>query len=234
MKRWCLWIDVEGFSSMPLNRGAILLRELAYDLFRIGSGYIEEGCLFVHQFGDGFIITPYGLESVLDRAVPMAVALMRSAATRGGYMRAAISAGEMADVVGWHHKELRDLRENGRLVFGTGPGVMTINPVLGEGLINAHRLSGKKPRGPQLLVDCEVDPVKADPQVPIIDQSEHHVAIDWIRSGLPQAEAFVQLLLGRQPTTNELCARLALYISQETTLNPEWKDGARLLLGTAA
>lgn len=138
----------------------------------------------------------------------------------------------MADIVGWHHNEIRNLREHGQIVLGTGPGNMTINPVLGEGLINAHRLAGKKPRGPQLLVDCETDVVRADSRIQVLDRHEHHIAIDWIRSDTPLTGSFLDHLLHRRPTVDELRGRLTQYIMQEQDLSPEWKDGARALITT--
>src|SRR5580658_6776097 len=65
-QHWALWIDIEGFSEFyDEDRAPSLLSDLALDLYKIGCGYCdgyvgnefrERKAIFVHQFGDGFIL----------------------------------------------------------------------------------------------------------------------------------------------------------------------------------
>ncbi len=79
--RWSLFIGLEGFSALWAHETHVLvsLGELMRGTFRIGTrtypGEVDR--LFVHQLGDGFLITSNFHEEQLDRAVCIAIALMR-------------------------------------------------------------------------------------------------------------------------------------------------------------
>jgi hypothetical protein len=61
----------------------------------------------------------------------------------------------MANISGCLSEEIQTIRDHSHLELGSG--LMTIQTVLGEGLVNAYGLWGSKPRGPHLLVDCKME-----------------------------------------------------------------------------
>ncbi|MBA4090240.1 MAG: hypothetical protein C0494_06570 [Sphingobium sp.] len=98
-KRWSIWIDIEGFSTLweRGNKAVFGLNALMEGIYRIGSDvYHDDGeRLFAHQFGDGFIIVADFHESELDRCTAIAVALMRHVSRAGCLARAAIAEGSL-------------------------------------------------------------------------------------------------------------------------------------------
>lgn len=239
-----MWIDIEGFSEFyDEDRAPSLLSDLALDLYKIGCGYgngyvgdefRERKAIFVHQFGDGFILGSF-YEPALDRPMAIAIAALRSTALRGGFARAAISFGELAGVAGCHHKEIREQvdKEGETFTLGFGPGKMSISPVMGEGLIRANKLSSDRrmPRGPQLLVDARIESMLNGIQGKWDElfRDKNGIAIDWIRAEIPLADQILDGIKERKPSPNVLVGALQLYMAHNE-LCDSWKEGAELLI----
>lgn len=180
--RWSIWIDIEGFSSLyPEREQEALMRlgSLMSALYRIGSKVFvkPQERLFIHQFGDGFIVVSEFEESTPDRPVALAIAVMRHVLCAGGIAKAAVSAGTFADVRSQYPAEIHDALAD-RQHPVVGEGIMTIMPVMGSALVNAHKLSSKC-HGGVLLVD-----VNKFHERLALDTSEicGVQCIDWIHS----------------------------------------------------
>ncbi|HUJ09378.1 MAG TPA: hypothetical protein VL171_05070 [Verrucomicrobiae bacterium] len=241
-QRWALWIDLEGFSEFHAeDRAPSLLSDLAFDLYEIGCGYCDNAdrdgiAVFVHQFGDGFILYPFNYEHSLERPVAVAVAAMLATASRGGWLRTAISYGGLSDVVGWHHKEIQEcVRREKNLAFtlGAGPGKMIITPVMGEGLIRAYGLSHRRdqPRGPQLLVDRKLETRLEGINGKLLElqRDDQCIVIDWLRSELPLAKKLLGAIHSTVPPADTLVQKLRRYLT-DNPLRQDWKDGADMLI----
>jgi hypothetical protein len=237
MEKWSLWIDLEGFSHYYLScqggKALRLLSSLMLDLYKIGTKIYQddENRLFIYQFGDGFIVCPYIGDATLVRPISVAIALMQSLASKDGFARAAISQGEIADVVSCYQKEITDNLKDGSVPLGRG--IMTINPVLGDALINAHNLSMSNPKGPRLLLDIKMKSnleAVAKNNVIIIDQYNDHVGIDWVRSKTKLAEDILNVISVDRPSEEILVKKIKDYISGNQNLNEEWKNSAEKLI----
>src|SRR5262245_65364511 len=109
-------------------------------ILAIGSGRESPNRIFAYQIGDGFIIVGEFIRHSLEEPIAIAILLMRQIALAGGIGRAAVSEGDLADVVGCYPKEIREATRRSHGAFPLGGGVMTIFPVMGTALINAYRL----------------------------------------------------------------------------------------------
>jgi hypothetical protein len=136
----------EGRSN-PVSLGQMMLA-----IHRVGTHVYPSppDRLFAHQTGDGFVIQSDFNESSPLRALSIAVVVLRHVASTGRYARAAISEGEIADIVGCYPKEVRDdqVRDG---VVSLREGLMTLFSV-GMGLIRSVKTNKIGPRGPLLLL----------------------------------------------------------------------------------
>ncbi len=154
MKRWCIYIDILGFSELWKGdecQALHSLRELMRAIYRIGAKAYPEGPerLFAHQMGDGFaIVSEFGEES-LERPIAVAIALMRCVADTGTLAAAAIAEGDHADITACYPREVTDSTNSG--IVPLGRGLMTLSKVMGTAFIRAYRLHGDPP-GPFLTV----------------------------------------------------------------------------------
>jgi hypothetical protein len=201
------------------------------------SGDQEGVGIFAHQFGDAFILYSFNYESTLDRPIAIAIAALRSTASRGGFARASVSFGGMSDVAGWHHQEIQQrVRQGGEtFAFGFGPGKMSVTRVMGEGLIHAHKLSQKgMPRGPQLLVDVRIESMLkgVHGEWGELFRDENGIAIDWIRARIPLADRILDGIKVGKPSPDMLVGALQHYIASNE-LRRSWKEGAEMLIRAA-
>jgi hypothetical protein len=144
------------------------------------------------------------------RRIVLVVVLALSAAFLTA--RAAISIGEMADITSCLSEEIRSVREHSHLRLGAG--VMTIQTVIGEGLVNAYKLSREHPKGPQLLVDKQMAERLVEFSMTQLCGSEKAIFVDWIRPELPIVKEILRRI-GRPATNSDkLLANLKDYISQ--------------------
>lgn len=234
MKQWSLFIDIEGFSKIyqaEKAKACKLLRGLMLDLYNIGTRIYPDysNRLFIHQFGDGFIICPNPCDLNLVRPLSIAIALMQAIALRGGFARAAISHGEMADILGWYPKEIRDNLEDNHIVR-LGLGIMTIIPVMGDALINAYSLSKSEPKGPRLLLDRELKRQIKDIRISIIDRYDDHIGIDWIHSEISLVNDIHNKIDMNPPSSKDLEEIIRNYIKNNNKLPCEWKKSAESLI----
>lgn len=99
-RRWSIWIDIEGFSTLwdRGNKAILGLRAAMEGIYQIGTRiyHADPDRLFAHQFGDGFIIVADFHEPQLDRCAAIAIALMRHVSGA----RPAIAEGAFADISG--------------------------------------------------------------------------------------------------------------------------------------
>ncbi|MSR46097.1 MAG: hypothetical protein EXS13_03375 [Planctomycetes bacterium] len=187
MQRWSIYIDIEGFSSRYDAQPSSLhaLSAIMEGIFFIGRRCYPEpdDRLFAHQLGDGFIISgDFGRES-LAQPVAVAVALMRHALLGGGAARAAISEGELADVVACYPKIVYDAMDaNHHGAVRLGAGLMTLFPVMGTGLINAYRLLDRcrDAKGSLLLLDRSMR-AQLPSGVPV-RELESALSLDWLHA----------------------------------------------------
>ena len=189
MKRWCIYIDILGFSHFWKGdecQALHSLRELMRAIYRIGTkAYPEEPeRLFAHQMGDGFaIVSEFGEES-LERPIAIAIALMRCVAATGTLAASAIAAGDHADITGCYPSEVRDSSCDG--VVRLGRGLMTLSKVMGTAFIRAYGLHGD-PSGPFLAVSAnhrDRIPVGVTVRSTESRKGESLLSIDWVRTEL--------------------------------------------------
>ena len=230
MKRWCIFIDILGFSKLwGCNECQALhsLRELMRAIYRIGIDVYPEvpERLFVHQMGDGFaIVSEFGEES-LKRPISIAIALMRCVADTGTFAAAAIAKGDHADITGCYPREVTDGSCNG--IVRLGRGLMTLSKVMGNAFIRAYRLHNAAPPGPFLTVS--EDHLNCVPRcLPVQTiKGKPLLSIDWIR-----AES--ALLSGIQLKADistaspcELVRKIQDYCEQYVPIRKKWKCSLR-------
>jgi hypothetical protein len=219
MERWCIYIDMQGFSALYDKEDQILwsLGQMMLAIHRIGTHVYpsEPDRLFAHQTGDGFVIQSDFHESSPLRAISIAVVILRHVASTGRYARAAISEGEMADIVGCYPKEVRDTQvEHG--VISLGHGLMTLTSVMGMGLIRSFKANNSGPRGPLLLLDPRFR-TRLSENVPtqLTDKSDDApLSVDWIHINLPLVQ-WIQSKASLSPISPaEIEKRLIKYCQQ--------------------
>ena len=185
-KRWSIWIDLEGFKSLLGSQSARAiggLRELMEALFRIGAFVFPEPVerLFIHQFGDGFVVVSDFQEDSADRPISICVALMRHLLSKGFVAKAAISTGDFGDISGCYPTIVRKNASSERHVLHIGSGIMTIQTIMGSALINAYAISDQC-KGSVLLLDISrFLTVSSD----IIMLSGAPALVDWIHTEFP-------------------------------------------------
>lgn len=230
---WALWVDIEGFSSLyrdATGSKAIWgLHGLMKDLYRIGHHvYPGEGeRLFIHQAGDGFIMESDFGDMDLLRPLAIGTALLRAALMRGRCLKIGIGLGTLADVKGCYPRELMENFEDGGVSIGAG--IMTIFPVMGEGLVDAHSVSGKA-SGPLLITRRDLLDTIPDEGLPKIVYREH-IEIDWIHADFPEAER-IQDKLGCKGNPATYATQLRSYVDADgnKSLPDPWRKSAELLI----
>ncbi len=221
--RWSIWIDVEGFSALyRVNeaRAIQVLGELMESLFNIGTTVFSRSPdrLFIHQFGDGFVIVSDFPEARPDRPIAVCLAVMRHLLIRGIVTKAAISGGGFSDV-GSRYPETVLKASKDRRHVNLGEGLMTIIPVMGTALITAHKLAAQR-SGAVLLLDplifAEVpSDVSIQPGLPAV--------VDWVHSNRPQVVEICQAagLINVEAPIAEACLRRYIHANR-TKLSKEW------------
>jgi hypothetical protein len=182
--RWSIWIDIEGFSSLyqvDQSRAIFALGFLMEAIFLIGSKIYPKAPerLFVHQFGDGFVIVSDFPEASAERPIAIAICLMRHLIAAGIACKSGIACGGFADVSGCYPQVVLEQVSNGHLV-NVGEGLMTITPVMGTTLIASHKLSGKRKGAVLLLHDACFTTI---PEGIVVRKAEYST-VDWVHSNL--------------------------------------------------
>lgn len=229
MERWSIYIDVEGFSaiySKDKAKALFTLCVLSKYLFRIGSRIYpsEIERLYVHQLGDGFVIVSDFPEKNLERPISIAIALMQIILLNGGAARAGISHGGFADILGCYPDEIRDnLSSDGYLRLGAG--IMTIFQLMGDALINSHKLAQKSPKGPCIFIDPNL--INYIPQsVTLVPKKKRDIlSIDWIHSNNPTLKKIYSGIGERIVSPDVFESLLNEYI-KSNQLSDEWIQNA--------
>ena len=229
--RWMIWVDLEGFGHLYRagedNKALWALRGLMRDLFRVGKElYPGEGeRLFIHQVGDGFIVEPDFGDVDLLRPLAIGIALHRAALLRGSCLKVGIGLGTLADVQGCYPEEIMNEQQDGAIRIGAG--LMTVFPVMGDGLVDAHAVS-EKASGPLLLVRGDLADALPKEGASIIQYSSHF-EVDWIHVGLAEVASILKTL-GLNPTSEQLEEKLREYLDSYGSIRNEWRKSAELLL----
>ena len=236
MKRWCIFIDILGFSKLwESNEYQALhsLRELMRAIFRIGTRvYPEEPQrLFVHQMGDGFAIVSEFREESLERPIAIAIALMRCVATTGAFAAAAIAEGEHADITGCYPREVTENTDNG--IVRLGRGLMTLSTVMGTAFICAYRLHNAAPSGPFLTVSAN-HPDRVPDGLPVRATKSRSctsvLSIDWVRAERALLSDIQEKADISTPSQCELVRKIQEYCKQYELIRKKWNRYLRDLL----
>ena len=235
--RWAINIDVEGFSknyehSEDRKTFAILaLSELMDSIVKIGISCFPgnpkinySDRLFVHQFGDGFIICSDFPEKNASRAISIAVAIMRHMIIKGFATKAAISTGDMSDIQGCYPKSVRDTNND---VVRLGMGLMTVISVMGTALTKAHKLSSTQ-KGAVLILDENLV-IQGMPEGVMV-KGDCGCCINWVFSNIPMAEQIAKAAGLSTDNPQVLIEKFNLYCKQEPIPPDSWIEGTRFTI----
>ncbi|KAF0177980.1 MAG: Uncharacterized protein FD161_2179 [Limisphaerales bacterium] len=188
MKRWAIYIDIEGFSliySASEVKAIRLLGELIQAIYQVGSRAFGDDLnrLFVHQTGDGFIIVSGSKFQNTATPLSIAIVLMRSFLMSGGAAKCGVAEGDFADIKGCYPEPIRSRMASGGVV-PLGSGFMRVFPVMGSAMVRAHQLTNRA-SGALLLI-----PPKMGESLPtsfkVSKCGEDYSVIDWIHSDAPE------------------------------------------------
>lgn len=241
--RWGLFIDIDGFSvryKQNQTNALLTLGRLSGDLFRIGKYFCEEKCLFIHQFGDGFLVLSDFPEDSLNRPLSIAIALMQSmllwGCEGGGVCRVAISTGDFSDVSGCLPPEIQEDKSFNHHSVRLGGGLMTFIPVMGSALINPYKLQSKGPKGPLLLVDAKLNCFMPTESVSKLQRTMDFLLVDWLHTRLPLASELLGCLRGQNGklTIPDLLfeEQLLKYVKMHS-MTGEWASSVQELISGA-
>lgn len=232
-QRWALYIDVEGFGvkwnddTIDAFRG---INALMQGIFWIGDRYYRDSPdrLFAHQFGDGFLVASDFHEELLDRAVLVAVALLRHLLANGETAKCAIAEGKLSDIKNCYPPEVRSQLDKKSIPFGAG--VMTVMPVLGSALINTVSLHKNSPSGSMLTLSLE-NSRRLSCGVPIVAiENSDVMVVNWL-CGEPTGLEQLQIAAGfKRHSEQERLTQLSQYIDSNASLKLEWKDNSHKYL----
>ena len=238
MDRWSVYIDIEGFSatyalgSQPL----VSIGALMTGIYNIGSRCYRESPdrIFAHQLGDGFIIVGEFGWPDLTQACSIAIALLRNVLVSGGAAKAAIAAGELADVTGCYPPVIREAHGQAHGgAFSIGGGLMTVLAVMGTALINAYRLlhADRTPSGP-LLVVRRSDAPRLPQGVSSIE--DHDLAVvDWLHGSYDHLDRLLKEAALLSPNPQQMKLAVQRYIAANA-LSGNWVANSRRYLRLGA
>jgi len=230
-ERWGIWVDVEGFSKLWSAGDLALhgLTRLTSLIFQIGRKCYsrEPDRLFAHQVGDGFYIASDFHESSLDRCAALAIVLMRGMLEAGCVARASIAEGELADYSGCRPPAVQaEAARNGDIdVVALGDGLMTLQAIMGQGLINAVALDKLTETKGALVCISQENARRLSPGfvTRALNPSGTIVAIDWIHSTSPRLEEIVSGAGLNRTAPSELARRLREYVEAQE-LSARWSE----------
>lgn len=232
MRRWAIYIDVEGFSATYARdevRALLGIGAIMEGIYFIGTKVCGESPnrLFVHQTGDGFVIVS---EFGLGRPqFPLAIAtiLMRHALQSGCLTKAGVSEGDFADIRGCFPGVIRrssDIDGTVRL----GQGLMRVFPVMGTALINAHTVTTRK-KGALLLLDAAMAPGLGNTASV---ESSGVVAIDWVHADFSEIRDVAAKASIALRDANELESLLQAKVeASKGSVSDEWVENTLNLNG---
>lgn len=228
MQTWSLFIDVEGFSSIYKRdqaRGLKLLSIMGEFIYETGNKvYPNVGeRLFAYQLGDGFVIVP---ERVNDskRAISIAMALMRCFVLSGGVARAAVATGSISDVLSCF-----SFAKNGKSAFPMGEGLMVLNPVMGDAVINAYKLERIAVKGPLLFIDQKLISELNGSRVIFDRHCEEAYSVNWINSRDYETDKIMSVL-GFGSSSSEIISEALEKYMMGNRLDGRWVESAKRLI----
>ena len=227
--RWGLSVDIEGFSSLyedseaSKSKAIWALHILMEAIVNIGtkvypgkSGNNFSERLYVHQFGDGFIIISDYYEKNPERCLSIAISLMRHMLMKGYTLKAAISTGDMSDINGCYPPSIKNSKDNR---VNLGMGLMTTIPVMGTALTKSHKLLNCK-SGSVLLIDKSRFEVMPD-----LIQNEIAggiSAVDWVSSELELSKEISNKAGLEYSNKDKLLKNFKAYIKQKPIPPSSW------------
>ena len=238
--RWCIYIDLLGFSQFwkdDPDRALNPLNKLMLAIFRIGTKvYPKPGeRLFAHQMGDGFAIVGESYDASLERPIAIAIALMRCVASTNTFATASIAEGDFADIVGCYPREVRDGRGcSDHDVIRLGMGLMTLSTVMGTAFIRAYQLHKRGPSGPFLTVaTCHQPHIPESLSVRTVKgvQGEPLLSIDWIQADTLTLTRIQEQACLERPKPDKLLQTIKDYCVQSPKMSDRWGPQLCDLLG---
>lgn len=234
MRRWAIYIDIEGFSAMYPNneaRAIVALGAVMEGIYFIGTTVCAEtpNRLFVHQTGDGFVIVSEFAQGRPQLPVAIAAILMRRALLAGCLTKAGISEGEFADIQGCYPEVIQRNSDTDGFVR-LGHGLMRIFPVMGTALVNAHGLTTRA-KGSLLFLDAQM---ASDLSAKGIVSAEFpgFVVIDWVHADMPEIRRVVERASIALPETDVLEQRLGAHVeAAKSSVSDEWVKNTLALNG---
>lgn len=232
---WALYIDIEGFSALyPEGNDALwALNKLMLAIHRIGKNVFPEppDRLFAHQLGDGFLIVSDFHEENLDRAVSIAILLMKFITAFGVFARGSIAEGSLSGITGCYSDEvMNECDKDGWSTSRMGAGLMTIFPVMGTALINAVGIDKRSPKGPLLTMSSSykdrLSSVFIVSDIPITEL----VAVDWVHTDFAGLSEIQKKAFLKYPSPENLEILVKNYIAKHR-LPPEWVSSCSTYLG---
>ena len=223
MSRWSIYIDVEGFSEIyrvAQRRAIQALGDLMEALFLVASKKFPTAPerLFIHQFGDGFVVVSDYMEPNPQRPIAISLTVMRYLIGRGVATKAAISGGDFADISSCYPETVLAASHDRRYVK-IGEGVMTIIPVMGTALIAPHKLATRR-SGAVLLLESNIF---VSLPIGIIANPGSPTVIDWVHSDLPLVSEIAKTAGVTTPNASSTEGYLRTYIeSNKSTLTTHW------------
>ena len=232
--RWSIYIDVEGFSALyerDSTRAIWALSTLMGALYRVGAKAFPAvpDRLFIHQFGDGFVIVSDFPEATAERPLAVAIAVMRHMIAKGVATKSAISSGDFSDIFGCYPSEVQEAADDHHHVR-IGDGIMTIIPVMGSALISPYKLAAKK-AGAVLLLD----PTKFSATPCGLKLASGSLTIvDWIHSDFPMISEICGRA-GLAPVTAEAAENcLRGYVHTNRGLSTDWVSSTLSSVGISS
>ena len=234
-KRWCIYIDILGFSKFwerDRLKALTAVRALMLAIHRIGTKVYPDNPerLFVHQMGDGFAIVSEFGEASLERPISIAIALMRHVASIDAFAIAAIAEGDHADIKGCYPREVTDDSDNGSVRLGAG--LMTLSCVMGTAFVRAYGLQRATPSVPLLSVSAE-DGHRLPDGLQIREtrgrKDEALCSIDWIRSDLSLLSNIQEKAGISAPPADAVIRKIQAYCALYADIRDDWRHHLRNL-----
>ncbi len=231
---WGIWVDVEGFSNLwsagdLARRG---LNRLMYLIFAVGRRCYprEPERLFAHHMGDAFYIASSFHEESLDRCASIAITLMRGMTEIDCVARASIAEGSIADYSGTRPKEIQEAGalDGDNDVISLGEGIMTLQSVMGQGLIDAVSVdklaANALYKGSLLLIPtAKASRLSKGFVIRSLAAAPGISAIDWIHSTSPILDAIEEGIGLAKASPRDFETRLTTYVDRHG-MKSSWSD----------
>lgn len=236
MNRWAIYIDIEGASNIyPVDEMRFFqaFDALLSALCSIGTKVYPEtpNRLFAHQLGgDGLLVVSEFAEGNPEVPISIAVVLLQVLLMHDAVGKGGISAGRFGYVQGCF-PSLRNMTKSCGNVYQLGRGLLTVIPVMGTALINAHRLASQAPSGSLLAVDPTLlDTLPAG--IVLRKEGTNSVVIDWVHTRTYLMEDILTKSGINLPLPSELERRLFNYvIATSDHCGEKWRDNTLLYNG---